>query len=169
MTAGILRSPRKLEKTDKRSTFTSGADELDTWLRDFSWQNQRANNAVTYVAMLDGVVVGYYAIAAAGVSHAAASASFAKRRPDPIPCVLLARLAVDRRAQGKGVGSALFRDALTRTVQASEALGAAGMLIHCRDQAAKDFYLSLSDAIQSPLDDMQLLIPMKDIAAQVDI
>lgn len=164
---GILQAPRKLEKGDDRAGFASGADELDTWLAKFSWQNQRANNAVTYVSTLDGEVVGYYAIAAAGVSHAAAGEDFAKRRPDPIPCVLLARLAVDRRAQGKGLGAGLFRDALQRALAVSDGMGAACLLIHCRDESARSFYMRLVDALQSPVDEMQLVVPMKAIAAQL--
>lgn len=167
MTVGVLQAPRRLEKGDDRSSFHSGADELDTWLRKFAWQNQRANNAVTYVAMMNEVVVGYYAIAAAGVAHEETTEAFSKHRPNPIPCVLLARLAVDRRAQGKGVGAALLRDALTRSVQASDSIGAAAMLIHCRDHAAKQFYLRHTDALESPVEELQLVLPIAAIAAQI--
>lgn len=167
MSSGVLRAPRKLEKGDRRANFTSGADELDTWLARFAWQNQRANNAVTYVSTLDDEVVAYYAIAAAGVSHAAAGVDFSKHRPDPIPCVLLARLAVDQRAQGRGLGAGLFRDALERAFAVSEGMGAACLLIHCRDESARAFYLRLVDALESPIDEMQLVVPMKAVSAQL--
>ncbi|GAA1313214.1 GNAT family N-acetyltransferase [Brachybacterium tyrofermentans] len=167
MASGILEAPRKLEKRDGKKAFASGAGELDTWLKEYAWQNQRANNAVTYVSVLDGEVVGFYAIAAAGVSHESVGADFSKRRPDPIPCVLLARLAVDERAQGRGVGANLFRDAIQRSLAVSEGMGAAALLIHCRDESARSFYLGLVDAFPSPVDDLHLIVPMRAIADQL--
>lgn len=165
--ADRLESPRRVVKGDDRANFASGAEELDVWLQRYAWQNQRANNAVTYVSTFRGEVVGYYAIAAAGVSHKSAGESFSKNRPDPIPSVLLARLAVDRRARRKGLGAALFKDALQRSLAVSEGMGAACLLIHCRDEEARRFYLHLVDASTSPIDEMQLLVPMRAIASQL--
>lgn len=156
-----LATPRKLEKGDDRSSFSSGAEELDDWFRRFAWENQRANNAVTYVSMLGDLVVGYYSIAAAGISRNDAPSEFAARRPTDIPCVLLARLAVHERGQGRGVGGALLLDAVRRAVAASEGLGAACLLVHCRDQNARSFYLHHADLLQSPIDPMHLVLPMK--------
>lgn len=161
MSTGFLESPRRLEKGDDRSSFSSGAPELDDWLRRFAWENQRANNAVTYVATVAGVVVGYHSIAAAGISRNDAPSEFSARRPIDIPCILLARLAVDQRAQGRGLGAALFLDAVRRAVSASEALGAACLLIHCRDEEARSFYLRHADLLQSPVDPLHLVLPMK--------
>lgn len=165
--AEVLAAPRRLERRDDRAGFESGAGELDDWFARFAWQNQRANNAVTYVSTLGDRVVGYYAIAAAGVSHTDAGEKFSRSRPNPIPCVLLARLAVDRRAQGRGLGAALFRDSLERALSVSQGMGAACLLIHCRDASARDVYLRHVDAIQSPIDELQLVVPMKAIAAQL--
>lgn len=167
MASGILEAPRKLQKGDGKKAFSSGASELDAWLKEYAWQNQRANNSVTYVSVLDGQVVGYYAIAAAGISHHRAGADFSKRRPDPIPCVLLARLAVDERAQGRGVGAGLFADAIQRALAVSEGMGAAALIIHCRDEDARAFYLRLVDAFPSPVDDLHLILPMKVISTQL--
>ena len=161
MTTGHLHAPRKLEKADDRSAFSSGAAELDRWLREFAWQNLRAKNAITYVSTLDGLVVGYYALCSAGVSREHVPADFAKARPTSIPCVLLARLAVDRRAQGRGLGRALFRDAVSRAVQASEAIAAACLLIHARDEAARDFYISQADVLESPIEPLHLVLPIR--------
>lgn len=161
MTTGRLHSPRRLEKGDIKSSFSSGAPELDEWLQRYAWQNQRANNAVTYVAILDGAVVGYHAIAAAGVSRDDVPSEFGKQRPSDIPCVLLARLAVDRRAQGRGLGAQLFLDAVRRSIAASEAIGAACLLIHCRDDAARAFYLRYVELLESPADPLHLMLPMK--------
>lgn len=168
MATGWLDGPRRLEKGDNKSPFSSGAVELDQWLAQYAWQNQRANNAVTYVATLDGVVVGYHAIAAAGVSRNDVPSEFGKGRPSDIPCVLLARLAVDQRAQGRGLGAALFLDAIRRSIAASEAIGAACLLIHCRDETARDFYLRHADLLESPVDPLHLVLPMKAAFSIID-
>lgn len=161
MATGQLRSPRRLERADDRSAFSSGAPELDEWFRQYAWQNQRANNAVTYVATLDDLVVGYYAICAAGIGKDRVPPDFAKARPGDIPCVLLARLAVDQRAQGRGLGRHLFRDAVGRAVGASHAIGAACLLIHARDETARSFYVSQADVLASPVDPLHLVLPIK--------
>ncbi|WP_136191815.1 GNAT family N-acetyltransferase [Actinomyces procaprae] len=163
MATGILEAPRRLTRDDSRSGFHSGAEELDDWLHRFAWQSQKAHNAITYVTVQDGEVLGYYALATACIVKTAAPAGVAKQAPREIPCVLLARLAVDQRAQRQGIGAALLKDALARTLEVSEIVGARALLIHCRDEAAKSFYLADGDFIVSPVDDMQLLLPMKAI------
>jgi GNAT superfamily N-acetyltransferase len=162
---GLLEPPRTLEKRDVRTSFDSGAPELDTWLKDYAYQNQRANNAVTYVSVIDGEVVGYYCIATAGVGRDRVPDHLAKSRPTDIPCILLARLAVDRRMQGRRVGLALLRDAVERSIQLTTVVGAVCLLIHCRDDAARDFYLHQAEFLQSPVDPMHLLLPLKQAAS----
>lgn len=153
--------PRKLAKTDIRSGFNSGAEDLDVWLAKFAWENQQANNATTYVITDGSRVVGYYAIAMAGVARAAAPERMRHARPAQIPCVLLARLAVDLEHQGCGLAWELLRDALLRAVVLSDSIGAAAVLVHCRDESARDFYLHAGDFLESPLDRLQLVVPVK--------
>lgn len=152
--------------------FDSGAPELDTWLERFAWENQRANNAVTYVttAAVPGVevasvaVVGYYSVAVAGVALREVPGRLLKgTRPDPLPCVLLARLAVDRRMQGRKLGAGLLADALERSVMISESVGAAAVLVHARDDRARQFYLNNGDWLPSPVEPLHLMAPMKDL------
>lgn len=162
---GVLEPPRRLERSDDRSEFSSDAHELDTWLRQFAFQNQKANNAVTYVTVRDGVVLGYYAIAVAGYARESVPADLAKGRPTELPCILLARLAVDRRVQGQGVGAALLRDAIERSHQVSESVGAAALLIHCRDEDARSFYLANGDFVQSPVEPLHVMLSMKAISS----
>lgn len=169
MTSGILRAPRTMERADSKSAFRSGAAELDEWFARYAWQNQRANNAVTYVATLDDRTVGYYAVAAAGISRDAVDFSFGKGRPHDIPCILLARLAVDSRAQGRGLGAALYRDAIQRSISASDALGAAALLIHCRDESAREFYLAHADLLESPVDPLHLVLPLGPLKKALQI
>lgn len=151
----------KLAKGDLVDGFHSGAGELDDWLVRFAWQNQRELNAVTYVITDGGRVVGYYALAMSAVGRAELPETLQARRPAQIPCILLARLAVDSSCQGQGLGWELLRDALVRSVQLSQSIGAAAVLVHCRDEAAKAFYLKHGDFLQSPLDEMQLMVPAR--------
>lgn len=168
MTDGVFEVPRRLARADDRSEFTSGAEELDQWLRRYAWQNQRANNAVTYVTVRDGVVMGYYAIAVAAYAKDHAPERLQTGRPREIPCILLARLAVDQHAAGLGVGAALLRDALLRSYRASQSVGAAALLVHCRDEVARDFYLHQADFLTSPVEPLHLMLPMKAIGSLVD-
>ncbi|KXO98188.1 GNAT family N-acetyltransferase [Tsukamurella pseudospumae] len=166
--SGVLRAPRRLTKSDDRSSFTSGAEELDDWFRRFAWQNQQAKNSVVYVAAVDDIVVGYYAICAAAIGHDDAPEGFTRRRPNPIPVVLLARLAVDRRAQGRGVGAGMVRDAVARALSVSTGLGAAALIIHCRDDAAREFDLRHIDLLESPIDPLHLILPLRAAAAALE-
>ena len=164
MSNGTLQAPRRLVRHDDTSRFTCGAEELDTWFRRFSWENQKANNAVVYVTTQDDEILGYYALAMAAYARAEAPPELTRAsRPQEIPCVLLARLAVDRRAQGQGIGAALLRDAIERAYRLSEQVGAAALLIHCRDEAARAFYLRNGDFLASPGDPMHLMLSMKQI------
>lgn len=155
--------PVKLEKSFDRSQFSSGALELDEWLAKYSWQNQRANNATTYVTHVDGLVVGYYAITVASYERTGAPESIAKGAPVQVPCILLARLAVDENWKGRGLGAALLNDALRRAVFISQSVAARAVLVHARDDDARAFYLKLGDFLQSPVDQLHLMAPIKEL------
>lgn len=160
--------PEKLTKAHDRTGFESGAAELDEWLKKYSWQNQRANNATTYVSTFRGRVVGYYAITVAGYQRSAAPEAIARRAPDAVPCFLLARLAIDLEWQGRGLGWGLLRDAMQRVLLVSKSVGAPALLVHARDDTAREFYLHHADFLQSPVDPLHLFLPMKAIAAEFD-
>ena len=120
MSTGALESPRRLVRQDVTAGFRSGATELDDWFQRYAWQNQKANNAVVYVTAQDDVILGYYAITTASYSRDDAPQGLNHRsRPEEILCILLARLAVDERAQGRGVGAALLKDAIERCYRLS--------------------------------------------------
>lgn len=160
--------PRKLERADTRIGFRSGANDLDDWLTKYAWQNQEANNAITYVITDGSRVVGYYAITMAAIAGSAAPEPLQRGRPNQVPCILLARLAVDQRFKGEGLGWELLRDALLRGLQLSGSIGAAAILVHCRDEAAKAFYLHNGDFLPSPVDELHLMIPIKALRRYVD-
>lgn len=99
MSIGFLGTPRRLIRQDITAGFHSGATELDDWFQRYAWQNQKANNAVVYVTAQDDVILGYYAITTATYSRNDAPQGLNHRsRPEEIPYILLARIAVDERA-----------------------------------------------------------------------
>lgn len=157
-------TPRKLRSGDVTAGFHSGVAELDSWLTRFAYTNQQSHNAVTYVTTDGQRVVGYYSLAVAAVELAHAPERLTKGgRPAELPCVLLARLAVDTSVHGTGLGAGLLRDALTRAAVVSESIGAAAFLIHARDDTARRFYLHLGEFLESPTDPLHLFLPMKDV------
>lgn len=157
--------PEKLTKAHDRTHFESGVTELDVWLQKFSWQNQRAGHATTYVSTNEGRVVGYYAITVAGYARSACPESIAKKAPEAVPCYLLARLAVDQEWQGLGLGWGQLRDAMQRVLELSRVVAAPALLVHARDDTARDFYLHHAEFVPSPVDPLHLFLPMKAIAA----
>ena len=160
-----LEAPRRLIRQDVTAGFQSGAKELDDWFQRYAWQNQKANNAVTYVTTQDDVILGYYAITTATYSRNDAPQGLNHRsRPEEIPCILLARLAVDERAQGHGIGAAMLKDAIERCYMLSREVGAAALIVHCRDEQARSFYLANGDFLPSPANNLHLLLSMKQVA-----
>src|SRR3982075_4111724 len=87
--------------------------------------------------------VGYYALTSGAIAQAAASGKFRRNMPDPIPVVILARLAVDRKYQGRGLGRAMFQDAARRVVQAADTVGIRGIVVHAISGEARRFYVAL--------------------------
>ena len=121
--------------------FESGAAELDDWLQRRAAQAQFQGDAVVRVAVTEsGRVVGYHALCAASVERALAPGGLRRNAPDPIPVLLLARLAVELTAQGSGVGVALLADVAQRCQQAAHVVGFRALVIHCRNEQALTFY-----------------------------
>ncbi len=160
--------PQKLTKAHDRTRFDSGAPELDQWLKKYSWQNLRANNATTYVTTnVDGRVIGYYAITVAGYQRDAVPDAIAKKAPATVPCFLLARLAVDIGWHGRGVGWGLLRDAMQRVLLLTDSVAAPALLVHARDDGARAFYCHHAEFLQSPVDPLHLFLPMTAIASRL--
>lgn len=155
--------PRKLRRTDIRDGFESGAKELDDWIGRFALQDQRANSATTYVSCVDKLVIGYYSITVGAVAKHAAPTAISKGVPDQVACMVIPRLAVDRGWQGKNIGAALLKDALERSAFVSNAVAARAVLVHAPNDAARAFYASQLDFLPSPVNDLQLMIPMKEV------
>jgi predicted N-acetyltransferase YhbS len=158
--------PQPLTAGHDVSGFRCGDDSLDEWLRRFALTNQASGSARTFVSCLDGRVVGYYALASGAVSRACAPARVAKAMPEPVPVLLLARLAVDGAVQGRGLGWRLLRDAVLRTLQVAGHVGVRALLAHALDQAAADFYARY-DFKPSPTDPLHMVLLLKDARAML--
>lgn len=145
--------------------FDCGVPSLDQWLVNHARSAASAGSARTYVTVdcEQNRVVGYHSLTVASIEHNRATARTAKGMPGhSIPVALLARLAVDRSAQGRGLGAWLLKDAMIRTCTASEEVGIRAMLVHAKDETAKAFYLRFGFE-PSPTDPLNLQMLVKDI------
>ena len=158
-------SPVALTQTHDLATFDCGAPALNDYLHKYALQNHQNRSGRTYVTVSENRVVGYYTLAAGSVSRADVPPRVAKGLANyPVPIILLARLAVDRTAQGKGLGAALLKDALCRAAQAADIVGCRAVLVHAKDQKAQAFYRKFG-LEPSPVDDLHLFLLVKDIQA----
>jgi GNAT superfamily N-acetyltransferase len=136
-------------------------------LQRFALVNQKSNSAQTYVSCQSGVVVGFYSLAVGSVLPSVAAPRVVKGMAQhPVPVMVLARLAVDLQHQGAGLGKALLKDALLRTAQAADIAGMRALLVHAKDEAARQWYLRW-EFEPSPSDPFHLFLLMKDIKAMV--
>jgi GNAT superfamily N-acetyltransferase len=158
----MLQAPQPLTDQHALGDFDSGVPSLDEWLRRRALHNQLSGASRSFVLCDAGVVVAYYALAASAVAPDAAPGRFRRNMPDPIPVVVLARLAIARSHQGRGLGRALFQDAAHRVMHAADSIGIRGLLVHAISEPARAFYLRLGLA-PSPLDAMILMATIADL------
>jgi GNAT superfamily N-acetyltransferase len=156
--------PQRLVPSHATDGFDSGSPQLDDWLRRRALRNEAEGASRTYVVCQGDQVVGFYGLATGAVLQQAAPGRVRRNMPDPIPVMVLGRLAVDRRFQGRGLGRALLRDAILRTLQAAEIAGIRALLVHAKDDPARAFY-ERCGFVASPLDPLTLMLPLKDAAA----
>jgi GNAT superfamily N-acetyltransferase len=146
--------------TDQSS---SGVPELDRWLQRHALQADAAGTARTYVLVEGDAVLGHYALAAGSVRRSELPARHAAGTPrHPIGVILLARLAVDRRHHGSGLGAVLLADAAQRAFAAAEVIGARAVIVHASDERAAAFYEHFG-FVHSPSDPLHLAVLIKDL------
>ena len=155
---------QKLDASHEVDAFDCGKEPLDQFLQRHALVNQKAGSAQTYVVCRgEQRVAGYYSLTVGAVEHADAPGRVGKGLArHPIPVMLLARLAIDRAEQGKGLGKALLKDALLRTAQAAEIAGIRALLVHAKDDEARAWYEQF-DFEPSPTDPYHLFLLMKDL------
>jgi GNAT superfamily N-acetyltransferase len=157
-----LSAPEPLNDGHVLDQFDSGVAILDDWLRRRAKANQVSGASRTFVLCRGPRVVGYYALAAGAIASNEAPGRLRRNMPDPIPVMVLGRLAVDRGEQGKGYGAFLLRDALARTQRAAQDMGIVGVLVHAISDEAKRFYLHWG-FVESPSHPMTLVARLKDL------
>jgi GNAT superfamily N-acetyltransferase len=156
--------PRPIREDDDTATFDSGEPSLDDYLRKRAYANHRQGASRCFVTCRRGQIVGYYALAATGVQRRDTPGKVRRNMPDPVPVILLSRLAVDRNEQGHGLGKHLLRDAIARCVEAADIIGVRAMLVHALHDDARAFYAHF-DFEPSPTDALHLMLTIKDARA----
>jgi GNAT superfamily N-acetyltransferase len=152
--------PEKLNSAHRIESFNSGNSQLDDWLRRRALKNEAEGASRTYVLCAGEVVVAYY-LANGAVAQTIATGRVRRNMPDPVPVMVIGRLAVDLHWQGKGIGRALLRDAMLRTLQAAEIAGVRAILVHAISEEAKQFYEQCGFTASS-LAPMTLMVNVKD-------
>lgn len=158
-----LSAPEKLTASHDVSQFECGEPTLDSWLNRRALQNEETGASRTYVLRAGQEIAGYYSLATGAIAHAEAPGRVRGNMPDPVPVIILGRLAIASKFQGRGIGAALLRDAVLRIVQAAEIAGIRAILVHAISDQAKRFYQKYG-FIPSPADPMTLMITVAEAA-----
>jgi len=161
----IIEAPQPINSSHDISQFQSKSKTLNNWLKQKTLKNE-GDTARTYVVICEHKVIGYYCLASSGVYHSLAIRKVKQNAPDPAPCMLIGRLAVDGQWEGQGIGSGLLRDAIFRVLQASKIVGIRCILVHAKDEEAKQFYLKHKFK-PSPIEPLTLMLPLQDIVANL--
>jgi predicted N-acetyltransferase YhbS len=154
-------SPEKLNKSHNLKSFDCGNEKLNEYLKKCAFQNQKKNISNTFVTQKDGKVIGYYSLTFSSVDKINLPRLIKRNLPNyQIPVMVLARLAIDKKEQGNGLGKSFLRDAVLRTIQASEIAGIKAIMVQAKDENAKSFYKKF-DFVESPADDLILYLPIE--------
>jgi GNAT superfamily N-acetyltransferase len=158
-----IRHVEKLRRDHAVERFDCGREELNRYLQRYAWQNQQAGAAQTYVGIAGETIVGYHTLAVGQVLFEDAPQRLTKGlAKHPVPIMLLARLATDHRWRGQGIGRALLRDAMQRTLQAADIAGIRALAVHAKNEEARRFYEHF-DFVPSPTDPLHLFVLLKDV------
>ena len=157
-----LTAPAPLTASYALEEFDCGEASLNEWLKRRALKNQTKDASRCYVVCEDNRVIGYYSLSAGGIAQEAAPKSMRRNMPDPLPVILLGRLAIDQRYHNQGIGQALLRDGMLRAVSYAEGMGIFAILVHALSDAAKQFYLSRG-FVESPIQPMTLLMTLSTV------
>lgn len=161
-----LSPPQPLAAEHRLDDFSCGEPSLDEWLRRRALVNQTSGGSRTFVVTDEADHVrAYYAMAAGAVSHQDSAGAIRRNMLDPVPVMVLARLAIDQRLQGQNIGGALLQDALHRAVSVAQNIGVRALLVHAFNERARQF-CSHSGFVPSPTNPMMLMLPLHTKAAR---
>lgn len=159
---GVSTPPTVLTSSHEVSEFDCGNDVLNDWLIKRALKNQNSGASRTFVICQNNQVIGYYALASGSIERMATPKSIARNMPEPIPVMVLGRLAIAARMHGQRLRSALLKDTLLRTLSVSKNVGIRAILVHAISEDAKQFYLGYGFQV-SPIDPMTLMLPVRHI------
>jgi GNAT superfamily N-acetyltransferase len=162
MTLLMLKAPTPIDASHLHSTFDSGEPHLDEWLKKRALKNHASGASRCFVLCNGEQVIGYYSLSAGAISHAASPKALRRNMPDPLPVLLLGRLAIDKHHQNQGIGQALLRDAMLRATRVAADAGVFALLVHAMSEQAKRFYLSRGFVL-SPHEPMTLLMTIETL------
>jgi GNAT superfamily N-acetyltransferase len=151
-----IRKPRLLEAGDESQEFDCGVGVLNEWLKKRALPNHISGASRTYVATVGRRIVAYYSLSAGSIQHAAAPGKIRRNMPEPIPALILGRLAVDAQFQRRGVGPMLVLHAIDRTHELAEGVGIRALVVSAKDEQAAHFYKRFA-FVESPLDHLILM------------
>jgi GNAT superfamily N-acetyltransferase len=160
--AGELGAPVPIAQAHRVGDFACDRVELDDFLRNRALKTE-GKTARTYVVCQGETVVGFYAIAMGSVQRGQAPGKLRRNAPEQLPVAILARMGVDNRLKGHGLGRALIKDALQRILQASTIIGARAVLVHAIDEEVRPFYLKYG-FVAYPADSRTLFLPIETLA-----
>lgn len=154
-------APRPISDTHDVAAFDCGQASLNDWLQKRAIKNEKNGASRTFVVCNDNAVVGYYSLAVGAVAREEVSGKVSRNMPEPIPVMVLGRLAVDNQWQGKQIGAGMLKDAIQRTLIVAEQAGIRALLVHALSDGAKSFYQHWGFH-ESPTNDMTLMITLDE-------
>lgn len=157
-----LTAPSPLGDDHRTDDFRCSELSLEKWLKDRAKRNEIEGASRTYVVCAERDIVGYYCLSAGCVTHAEAPGAIKRNMPDPVPVIVLGRLAVHSAWVNHGIGKGLLKDALLRSFAIARELGARALICHAISQAAKDFYMK-HGFVESPIDPMTLMLNLSKL------
>lgn len=156
-----ITAPGPISNSHDISAFDCGNGTLNEWLQKRAIKNERNGASRTFVVCNDNTVVGYYSLAVGAVTREESSGKVRRNMPEPIPVMVLGRLAVDQHWQGKQIGAGMLKDAVLRTLAVAQQAGIRALLVHALSEEAKRFYLQCGFH-ESPVNDLTLMITLAE-------
>jgi predicted N-acetyltransferase YhbS len=163
-----ITTPEPISPNHNFANFTCGKPVLDDWLIKKALKNQTDGSSRTFIVMDSDLdqVVGYYCLSTGSVSHELAPGNVRRNMPDPIPIILLGRLAVHVDYVNQGIGRGLMKDCYKRAASVAEQVGVRALIVHALDDESRHYYLNLGFT-ESTIQERTLMIRMKDIVASL--
>lgn len=164
-----FRKPRPLTASDDVSKFDCGEQSLNNWLNLRATRNQTTGASRTFISVDSeaDTVAGYYCLSASSLHLEDAPTRVSRNMPDPVPVILIGRLAVDQAFKGRGLGASLLQDALLKGIEASRILGARAFIVDALDSNAERFYEKFGFTLMPPASKRAMYLLVKDAESTI--